>query len=126
MVEAWGPDRCSCLTEAMTALVETFARVDDACTSRPLPLAAGGPDVDVLASLLEEVIFVADVFGVVPVQFHLADAEDGGVAGDMQVVAAEDVRLCGPVPTSVSFHGLDIHADGGTWWCRAAVDVAPR
>jgi len=125
MLEAWGENRAACLAEAMAALVEVFAEVhDDAPTQRVMPLAAtASADVDVLVALLEEVIYVADVFGAVPVRFHVAEAEDGGVAGDMVVVDAGDVELIGPVPKAVSYHHLDMGEHDGRWSCRAVVDV---
>jgi len=110
-----GEDRAACLAEAMAALVEVFAKVhDDAPAQRVMPLAApASGDVDVLVALLEEVIYVAEVFGAVPVRFHLAEAEDGGVAGDMVVVDAGDVELIGPVPKAVSYHHLDMGEHDG-------------
>jgi len=125
MLEAWGQSREACLAEAMTALVEVFAQTrDDVPAERVVPLAANaGADADVLVAMLEEVIFVADVFGCVPVRVHLSAAEDGGVSGDMVVVDAGEVELIGPVPKGVSYHRLEIGEDGGRWSCRAVVDV---
>jgi len=124
VIEAWGPDRPACLVEAMEALVDIFAEAGDAAVTRTLPLSAeAAASADVLVSLLEEVIYVTEVLGVVPVRFHLADTEDGGVAGDMEVVEAGQVELVGPVPKAVSYHGLDIAEHDGTWRCRVLVDV---
>jgi len=124
VIEAWGPDRPACLVEAMEALVDIFAEAGDAAVTRTLPLSAeAAASADVLVSLLEEVIYVTEVLGVVPVRFHLADTEDGGVAGDMEVVEAGQVELVGPVPKAVSYHGLDIAEHDGTWRCRVLIDV---
>jgi hypothetical protein len=51
-----------------------------------------------LISLFEDAIYALDVFSVVPVRFHLAETEDGGITGDMEVVPAEEVEVIGPVP----------------------------
>jgi len=124
VIEAWGPDRPACLVEAMEALVDIFAEPGDAAVTRTLPLSAeAGPSADALVSLLEEVIYVTEVLGVVPVRFHLADTEDGGVAGDMEVVDARQVELVGPVPKAVSYHGLDMAEHDGLWRCHVLVDV---
>lgn len=123
-LEAWGPDRASCLTEVLLALVETFARPPDPVTTEILPLAttaSGGEDA--LVSLLEEVIYVVDALGVVPVRFHLAEAEDGGLAGDMEVVPAAGLELVGPVPKGVSYHELVMAPVDGGWRCHVVVDV---
>jgi SHS2 domain-containing protein len=123
-IEAWGPDRVSCLSEAVLALVEVFADLPDAPATSLVPVATrAGSDEDVLVSLLEEVIYVVDVFSAVPVRVHLAEAEDGGVAGDLEVVPARGVGLRGPVPKAVSCHELVAGPVPGGWRCRVLVDV---
>ena len=124
IIEAWGPDRVTCLAEAVGALVSVFADVGDAVATTLLPIVlepAPGPDL--LVGLLEEVIYTVEVFGKVPVRVHLAEADDGGVAGDLEVVPATDVTLIGSVPKAVSYHDLEIAERHGTWRCRALVDV---
>ena len=124
VLEAWGPDRATYLSEALLALVEIFAEVPDRATADVLALGAPADGAqDVLVSLLEEVIDVVDALGVVPVRFHLAEAEDGSLAGDMEVVPTSDVELVGPVPKGVSYHALEIAASDGGWRCRVLVDV---
>jgi SHS2 domain-containing protein len=124
IIEAWGPDRISCFVEALRALVEVFAEPVDSAVAHALALSVKGiSDEEVLVALLEEVIYVADVFAVVPVRFNLAETEGGGVAGDIEVVPAAAVEAVGPVPKAVSYHGLQIDNEGGTWRCRVVVDV---
>jgi SHS2 domain-containing protein len=123
-IEAWGPDRASCLVEALLALVERFARLPDAPATSALPLAAqSSSDEDLLVSLIEDVIYTVDVLSVVPVRFHLSATEGGGVAGDMEVVPAGEVEIIGPVPKGVSYHGLSMVADPAGFRCRAVIDV---
>jgi len=124
VLEAWGPDRATCLSEALLALVATFAQVEDRATTEVLPLGAPATGArDALVSLLEEVIDVVDALGVVPVRFHLAEAEDGSLVGDMEVVPTSDVELVGPVPRSVSYQALEIAPWDGGWRCRVLVNV---
>jgi SHS2 domain-containing protein len=124
IIEAWGPDRASCLTEALCALVEEFAEVPDAAAVRVLPLAAGpGGAEDALVSLLEDVIYTLDVFSVVPVRFHLAETEGDGFAGDMEVVPVDQAVAVGPVPKAVSYHGLSMAPHEGGWRCHVLIDV---
>ena len=124
VVEAWGADRVGCLVEALTGLVESFAEVPDAPVTRTLslPSVAGGRG-DELVALFEEVVFALDVFGVVPVRFHLAETEDGSVAGDMEVVPSSSARLVGPPPKGIAADGLSVTTVDGAWRCRALVDV---
>ncbi len=124
VVEAWGPDRAVCIAEALRALVETFADVPDEVATRVLPIGAGASESpDALVGLLEEVIYVVDVFGMVPVRFHLGIADDGAVGGDMEVVPLQRVKLNGPVPVEVSHRDTSMHRRGGGWRCQAVVGV---
>lgn len=124
IVEAWGPDRAGCLGQALAGLVDSFAEVADAAAVRVLPLATACTGAeDALVSLMEDVIFAVDVFDVVPVRFHLAETEDGAIAGDMEVVAGDRATIVGPVPKGVSYHGLVVEPVDGGWRCRVLVDV---
>lgn len=124
IIEAWGPDRPSCLAEALVGLVESFADISaDASTTRVLPLSAPPGGEDALVTLLEDVIFALDVFSVVPVHVHLEETEEGGVAGDMEVVPVAAVHPTGPVPKGVSYHGLSIGPSTDGWRCHVLVDV---
>lgn len=124
IIEAWGPDRAACMSEALTALVESFAEVSGSAPRRTLALAAQpGEDADQLLGLLEEVIYTVDALDAVPVRFHLAETGDGRIAGEMEVVEAGRARAVGPVPKGVSYQALAFgRADGG-WRCHALVDV---
>jgi SHS2 domain-containing protein len=124
IIEAWGPDRVTCLVEAIGALVSIFAQVPEGSATTPLPVVVDpAPDPDLLVALLEEVIFCVDVLGKVPAGARLGQADGGGVAGTLEVVDAADVVLVGPVPKGVSWHGLEMVGDGGRWRCRVVVDV---
>ncbi len=124
IVEAWGPDRAACLVEALSGLIETFADVPDEAIQYLLPIGASGEDPQgELLALLEEVIYVVDVFGVVPTRFHLAVADDGAVSGDMEVVPVNRVTLTGPAPKSVEHHDLSMTEHLGWWNCRAVVEI---
>jgi SHS2 domain-containing protein len=124
IIEAWGPDRATCMSEALTALVESFAEAPGSAPRRTLALAPrAGDDPDRLLGLLEEVIYAVDALDAVPVRFHLTETEDGRIGGEMEVVEAGRAHAVGPVPKGISYHGLAFgRADGG-WRCHALVDV---
>ncbi len=65
-----------------------------------LPSSNGGRAAPegMLISLFEGVIYALDLFSVVPVWSRLAETEDGGITGDMDIVPAEVVEVIGPVP----------------------------
>ncbi len=124
IIEAWGPDRASCATEALAGLVDVFASAPGDAPSRPLPLAAqpAAPE-DQLVSLLEDVIYTVEVLAVVPVRFHLSETAEGGLAGDMEVVGLEHVETQGPVPKAVSYHDLSMRPENGEWRGHVLIDV---
>jgi hypothetical protein len=106
------------LTEALTALVEGFADVGDACATQDVPLAADpGAAAEELVSLLEDVIYGLDVFALVPVRFHLEETEDGGIAGHMEVIPVAGTVPVGPAPKAFPTTNCQ--------WCtgKAAGDV---
>lgn len=124
IMEAWGPDRVTCITEALLCLVESFADVPDSPATTLVPLACGpAGEEDLLVCLLEDVITDIDVLSAIPVRFHLGETEDGGIAGDMEVVSSEGVELIGPVPKGVSYHELSMTRSPGGWMCHVLFDV---
>jgi SHS2 domain-containing protein len=125
IIEAWGPDLTSCLVEALTALVESFAKaVETTSTRRPLPLAAPpGRAEDTLIALVEQVIYAIDVFAAVPVGFRLEESGEGALTGSMDVVPVEAVALLGAPPKAVTYHGLSVAPTETGWRCRMLVDV---
>jgi hypothetical protein len=97
-----------------------FANAPDAPVTSLVPLGTSPPE-DALAAILGEVIDVIDVCTVVPVRFHLAETEDGGIAGDMEVVDARDAQITGRAPIGLSVHELFLEPFGGGWRCHARV-----
>lgn len=123
MIDAWGTDRPSCLTEALEALVQAFADVGDPPATTTLPIAsADGGDEDALTSLVEEVVQRLQVFSVVPVRFHLAETDDGGLIGDMEVVPIDRVTLIDHPPASLRLGELSVRKAGNRWWSHLRLD----
>ncbi len=122
--EAWGPKRAACYAEAVRALVASFADVSHAelvDRSRvELPSAA---DEDLLVDLLEEVIYLLDAHGLVPVRAELHDTEDGGLRGQLELTEVTSVQPSGAVPKAVTYHELEVETDATGWRCHVTVDV---
>ncbi|MEU9211524.1 archease [Streptomyces sp. NPDC048415] len=122
-IEAWGTSRECCLVEAVLALVGSFA---DVSAVRPTSVqrmrVPEGSDDDLLASLLEEVVFRLERDGQVPVDVE-ADTADGGLDVRLAVVGLADVEIIGAVPKAVSWNELHVGPDPYGWSCRATVDV---
>ncbi|NSC25279.1 archease [Streptomyces albus subsp. chlorinus] len=123
-VEAWGTSREQCLAEAVLGLVESFA---DLSRAGPGALrrvrVARDSDEDVLAALLEEVVFRLEVHGEVPVEAEARTVEDGAVEARLAVTDLSAVPVTGAAPKAVSWHGLRMGPDPYGWSCAATVDV---
>jgi len=135
-IEAWGASREQCLGEAVRGLVESFADLSAARvrTVRRVRLAERTDD-ELLAALLDEVVFRLEVHGELPVYAELepADAEPSphaagettvrGVDVRLAMTAVDDVPQTGAAPKAVSWHELRLTQGPLGWSCAATVDV---
>ncbi|WP_175410507.1 archease [Streptomyces sp. TRM64462] len=122
-IEAWGTSREQCLGEAVLGLVECFADVSDArATAVRRVRVPEESDDDLLAALLEEVVYRLDVHGEVPVDVEVETA-DGDLDVRLAVVSVSAVPVTGSVPKAVSWNELHMARDAYGWSCEATVDV---
>jgi SHS2 domain-containing protein len=67
-VEAWAESRDECVARALRGLIASFADISDVQPARVLErLVTAGSDADLLASAADEVIYILDVEGEIPV-----------------------------------------------------------
>jgi SHS2 domain-containing protein len=123
-IEAWAPCRQECIAEALRGLIDSFADVTDApvqrTTERPV-LAAS--DADMLAAAGEEIIYLLDAEGQIPVNLQVRPVP-GGIVLVVALARADAVEITGAVPKAVSFHGLRCEPDGAdSWSASMTVDV---
>jgi SHS2 domain-containing protein len=146
-IEAWGASREQCLADAVLGMVECFADVSGvrATAVRRVRLAGRGDD-DLLAALLDEVIFRLEVHGEVPVDVEAettdgtqtadrarsaesaqstggGEGPDGGLDVRLAVADVEAVTITGAVPKAVSWNELRLAPVPGGWSCAVTVDV---
>lgn len=123
-IEAWAPDREGCVAEAVTALVDTFVDATgvapEAETTHRVP---PGDDPDLLAGVLDEVIFRLDTEGKIPLATQVLPAGDGGLLVRWRVAGTDTVEAIGAVPKAVSLHELRFGPDGAGWSCAVTLDV---
>lgn len=122
-VEAWGPTREECVAEAVLGAVESFvdaaqAGVPVVC-DRPVEAAT---DEDLLVAVLDELIYLMDTTGQVPVGV-VVESRDAGAEVRFAMVDAERLSQVGAVPKAVSLHELSITGDVGGWTCSVTLDV---
>lgn len=123
IVEAWGPSRSTCLEAAVRGLVAAFADTTGAVPDARTPVEFAGVDDDeLLVSVLEEVIFVVDAEGRVPVEVELHDEGDT-VRGVFATVAVDQVVGTGAIPKGVSRSELALGRHDGQWRGHAVIDV---
>ncbi|MFH9353298.1 archease [Kitasatospora sp. NPDC017646] len=127
-VEAWAPTAQGCIGELVHAVVGSFADLSGArivgersCT------VLGVSDPDLLAGVLEEVIYRMDAAGELPAALALGPVRglDGARSVEVRFRMADTatVALVGAVPKAVSLQGLELGRGPGGWTCAATVDV---
>jgi SHS2 domain-containing protein len=122
-IEAWGASAEQCMAEAVLGLVECFADVSGArATGVAQVRLVEGTHEDLLAALLDEVIFRLEVHGEVPVDVEV-EAVGGGLGVRLAVADVADVEITGAVPKAVSLHELRLSPGPQGWSCAVTVDV---
>ncbi|TPQ15477.1 archease [Streptomyces sporangiiformans] len=127
-IEAWGTTRECCLVEAVLAMVESFA---DVSATRPTAMQraqfAEISDDDLLAALLDEVVYRLEVHGQVPLDVEVEEVEaeepDGSLDVRLAVADLSDVEITGAVPKAVSWNELHIGPGPYGWSCAVTIDV---
>jgi SHS2 domain-containing protein len=124
-VEAWGVTRATCLAELVAGIVDSF--VDrtgtDSLPSTVVPVEHhGGNDRDLAVWLVEEVLWLLDTDGVVPVAVDLTD-NGNGLHGDLHVVSGDLVEVIGSAPKAVSYSDLIVEQTDQGWHSVATIDV---
>jgi SHS2 domain-containing protein len=122
-IEAWAADRERCLAEAVLGMVECFADVSGVrATDVDRVRLAEGSDDDVLATLLDEIIYRLEVHGQVPVDIEAEDAGDG-LDIRLAVVGLDDVEITGAAPKAVAWQDLHMGPDAYGWSCAVTLDA---
>ncbi|TMR94648.1 archease [Nonomuraea basaltis] len=126
-VEAWADSREGCLAEAVRGLVESFAdigraRPDDSVTF----VVTEESDEEVLAAVLQEVIYQIEVSGRLAVDVSTDEPTEFPVERvevRLATVPVETVEQIGAMPKAVAQHNLRFGRAGGVWWAHVVVDV---
>jgi protein archease len=123
-IQAWAPTRGECIAEAVAGLVESFADTSgvSAQWSVESELTAAGDEAALVAAL-DEVIYVLDTQGGVPVGVEVEPIDDDRWWLRLELAPVEAVSLGGAGPKAVALHGLRFGPEGGSWSCEVTVDV---
>ncbi len=123
-VEAWAGSLHDCIAEALRGMIGSFADVRGAEPTRVLEReVVAHSAADLLASAADEVIYLLDADGEIPVSVQVRPSRTG-VLLMLALVGIDRVEVTGAVPKAVSFHGLSCQAGkDGRWSASMTVDV---
>ncbi|HEX6246883.1 MAG TPA: archease [Nocardioidaceae bacterium] len=123
-VEAWAPTRERCVAEAVRGTVETFADLGDAAPEavRRRSVLVAATDEDLLVAALDEMVYLMDTTGELPVDTELVATGEGAEIR-FSMVRSDRLVQVGAVPKAVSLHGLRLSRDGDGWSCSVTLDV---
>ena len=126
-IEAWAPTREGCLAEAVTALTASFADLTDVQPEYELSTEfAFASDVDLLVSVLDEVIYLLDTRDAIPISAELAVASHAAAAPvtcRLWLAGLARGTVTGPIPKAVTLHEIHFGPGGGRWSCAFTIDV---
>jgi len=125
VLAAGGSSRENCLEQAIRGLVASFAETgpDTRATETVTCVLRPDGDAELLIQALEEVLYLADARGVVPVAVTARHRDHGEVTVELGVVPLSWVTNVGQAPKGVSRHALSFTVVEGGWRCRAIIDV---
>ena len=121
-IEAWASTLQACLREAVAALIDSVADTTDAAPETTFDTEVPvRDDQDALVRVLDEVIYLLDVEGMVPLDAEVVETERG-YRLRMPAVSVRSVEVS-TVPKAVTLQDLGCEFDGRQWSCAATIDV---
>ncbi|GAB2882162.1 archease [Streptomyces mayteni] len=122
-VAAWGPTREECLSQAVRGVVESFADPSTAGTPRWRHTEIhADADPDLLAALMDDIVYRLDTADEVPVGLDL-DPIPGGLRVGYRMADAHDLEPVGAAPKAVTLHDLALDRGPAGWTCSVTLDV---
>jgi SHS2 domain-containing protein len=131
-IEAWAGSWHECVAESLRGLVGSFADVRGAAVTRTAERElTGGSAADLLASAAEEIIYILDTAGQIPVSVDVRPVGQpdqqqppAGIIVTLELASGSAVEFTGAVPKAISFHELACLPDAsGRWSASMTVDV---
>ena len=118
-IESWGPTRDAALTEAVTALADSYAqwRPNASRVDAVVGLEAGSDD-EMLVAVLDAAVFLADARGLVAVAVRVTTR-----AATFACLPVSAVEIVGAAPKGISWNDLVCARTADGWRCAATVDV---
>lgn len=122
-IEAWAPTRDGCIREAVLGTVESFLDISVVHPNHTRRCRVTEQrDDDLLVAVLEEVIYLLDTEGEVPVDMELHDVDDG-VEVSFATADASTLTQLGAIPKAVSLNDIYLSQGQDGWRCQVTLDV---
>lgn len=122
-IEAWAPTREACLAEAVAALVSSFADLRDVSSfGTHITVVPATTDDDLLVRVLDEVIFVLDTVGAVPLDLQVERTADG-YRLRMPITSPDAFEVTGAIPKAATLSDLHLSQGAERWTCAVTIDV---
>lgn len=122
-VQSWAPTREECVEQAVLGVVETFVDTSGSPTGEErVCRVEAATDEDLVVAVLDELVYLLDTTGAVPVSATVAPV-DGGAVVRFRMVPCHELAQVGAVPKAVSLHGLRMERRPDGWWCTVTLDV---
>jgi SHS2 domain-containing protein len=121
-VAAWAPTREECLRQAALGSVDLFVDTAGARAASTHTFRVEGEDEQLLVAVLEEIVFLLDTTGAVPVDVAVT-SYDGGCDVRFDTVQARTLPQIGAVPKAVSLHQLRFASTEDGWSGLVTWDV---
>jgi SHS2 domain-containing protein len=122
LVRAWAPTRERCIAEALLGAVGSFADSSAAPAPKPRRSTVVGDDEGLLVAALEELVYLLDTAGEVPVTVEVTRTAEGAEIS-FGMVPVGEVEQVGAVPKAVSLHDLRIAPGPEGWSCSVLLDL---
>lgn len=122
-IEAWAPTAAECIAEAVLGAAESFLDLTGATVvaHHDIRLPSVPPE-DRLVAALDEVVYLMDTTGRIPVGVTVRQDAAGPV---LRLALADLAALpqTGAVPKAVALHRLVCEPRDGGWACAVTLDV---
>jgi SHS2 domain-containing protein len=121
-IEAWGPTRERCIAEAIRATVTAYVDIGAAHLVRGRRRTLEpATDVDLLVTVLDDVIDLMDTAQEVPVDLEVTATDAGGLDVLFAMADLAGLRQLGPAPQGISLDDLEFGPGPRGWSCAVTV-----
>ena len=121
IVESWGISQAECLEQLARGFCAVF--VAPAATSERRRFRIDAGVADVAPMLLEEIIYLLDTSGSIPIGAEVTAVDAAGAEGWIELTSTDVAEIVGPAPKAIARTEAALIQLDDQWACRVTVDV---